>query len=151
MFLCVVQRESNPYRFLSGGFLPILRYCPCKYVKYSLRSMPRLAEKPYRKNCFAHFGVNCSDDFGRGGRRLTGVSGQILSCAAKADTKKICVMAKLLFCSNTLCISRKRCKARAHIFKYMPQAYSSKFVRDDKSKSAGQGRRNAVRAQLPLD
>ena len=151
MLFRTVQRESSPYRFLSGGFTPILRYCPCKYVKYSLRSMPRLAENPYRKNCFAHFGVNCSDDFGCRGRRLTDVSRQILSCAARADTKKICVMAKLLFCRNTLCISRKRCKARAHIFKHMPQAHGSKFVRDDKSKSAGQGRRNAVRVRLPLD
>ena len=36
--------------------------------------MPCLNEKPLRKNCKAHFGWQCSDDFGRGGRRLTGVS-----------------------------------------------------------------------------
>ena len=32
------------------------------------------ARKSAPKNCFAHFGEDCSDDFGCGGRRLTGVS-----------------------------------------------------------------------------
>ena len=36
--------------------------------------MPRLYENPLRKNCKAHFGEQCSWDFGYGGRRLTGVS-----------------------------------------------------------------------------
>ena len=36
--------------------------------------MPRLNENPLRKNCKAHFGQQCLDDFGRGGRRLTSVS-----------------------------------------------------------------------------
>ena len=52
----------------------MLCYCPWQYVKYYLRPMPRLHENPLRKNCFAHFGEQCSRDFGCGGRRLTGVS-----------------------------------------------------------------------------
>ena len=52
----------------------MLCYCPWQYVKYYLRPMPRLHENPLRKNCFAHFGEQCSRDFGCGGHRLTGVS-----------------------------------------------------------------------------
>ena len=70
----LVQRESNPYRFYSGGFTPMLCYCPWQYAEYYLRSMPRLNENPLRKNCKAHFGEECSRDFERGGRRLAGAS-----------------------------------------------------------------------------
>ncbi len=45
-----------------------------KISGYSLRPMPRLNGNPLRKNCKAHFGVQCSDDFGRGGRRLADAS-----------------------------------------------------------------------------
>ena len=74
LFIRLVQRESNPYRFYSGGFTPMLCYCPWQYAEYYLRSMPRLNENPLRKNCKAHFGEECSRDFARGGRRLAGAS-----------------------------------------------------------------------------
>ena len=45
-----------------------------KISGYSLRPMPRLNENPLRKNCKAHFGEQCLDDFGRGGRRLADAS-----------------------------------------------------------------------------
>ena len=64
------QQDLNPCRFISGGFLPMLRHWPWKYIQYYLWPLPRLAKNPLRKNCFAHTGEPDLREFWCGGRGL---------------------------------------------------------------------------------
>ena len=53
-FLEVSPTGVEPSSVFTGGFPSVLRYCPCKAGKASLRSMPRPGKNPLRKNCPAH-------------------------------------------------------------------------------------------------
>ena len=49
--------------------------------------------------------------------------------SARADCEKICVLMKVLFRRNTLCIARKSDKIKAQIFRQTPQAIDSAFTK----------------------
>ena len=61
----------EPVSVLFGRISAHTSLLSLKISGYFLRPMPRLNENPLRKNCKAHFGEKCSDDFGCGGRRLS--------------------------------------------------------------------------------